>query len=53
MGALVDAFGWPLAELEWLTINAMKSAFIHFDERLHLINDVIKPRYAALRAESS
>jgi adenosine deaminase len=51
MQALVDAFAWPLADLEWLTINAMKSAFIHFDERLHLINHVIKPRYAALKAE--
>ena len=26
----------------------MKSSFVHFDERLHLINDVIKPRYAKL-----
>jgi adenosine deaminase len=26
----------------------MKSAFIPFDERLALINDVIKPGYAAL-----
>jgi adenosine deaminase len=26
----------------------MKSAFIGFDERLALINDVIKPGYAAL-----
>jgi hypothetical protein len=25
----------------------MKSAFAHFDERLHLINDVIKPAFAA------
>jgi adenosine deaminase len=52
MQALVDAFAWPLADLEWLTINAMKSSFIHFDERLQLINEVIKPRYAALKAES-
>jgi adenosine deaminase len=28
----------------------MKSAFIGFDERLALINDVIKPGYAALTA---
>jgi adenosine deaminase len=50
MQALVDAFGWTLRDLEWLTVNAMKSAFIAFDERLYLINDVIKPRYAQLRA---
>jgi len=52
MQALVDAFGWTLGDLEWLTINAMKSAFIHFDERLHVINNIIKPRYAALKAEA-
>jgi adenosine deaminase len=28
----------------------MKSAFIGFDERLALINEVIKPGYAALMA---
>ena len=49
MTALIDAFGWDLAELEWVTINAMKSAFTHFDQRLRLINEVIKPGYAALR----
>ena len=46
---LADAFGVGLARSEWLTINAMKSAFVHFDERLGLINDTIKPGYAALR----
>jgi len=51
MSALVDAFGYGLRDLEWFTINAMKSAFLPFDERLALINDVIKPGYAALRAE--
>ena len=28
----------------------MKSAFSPFDERLAIINDVIKPGYAALRS---
>jgi adenosine deaminase len=45
---LVEAFGYTLLDLRWLTVNAMKSAFIPFDERLDLINDVIKPGYAAL-----
>jgi adenosine deaminase len=45
---LVDAFGYDLADLRWFTINAMKSAFLPFDERLAIINDVIKPAYAAL-----
>jgi adenosine deaminase len=48
MAALVDAFGYGWADLQWLTVNAMKSAFIPFDERLALINDVVKPAYAAL-----
>jgi adenosine deaminase len=50
MGKLVDAFGYTAADLRWFTVNAMKSAFVHFDERLALINDVIKPGYAALMA---
>ncbi len=48
MQLLVDDLGWDLADLRWVTVNAMKSAFIPFDERLALIDDVIKPGYAAL-----
>ena len=48
--ALVDAFGYGWSDIEWLTINAMKSAFNPFDERLALINERIKPGFAALRA---
>ncbi|KQX69989.1 adenosine deaminase [Angustibacter sp. Root456] len=48
MQLLVDDLGWNLADLRWVTVNAMKSAFIPFDERLALIDDVIKPGYAAL-----
>ncbi len=48
MGALVDTFGWGLDGLQWVTVNAMKSAFCHFDQRLRLIDDVIKPGYARL-----
>jgi adenosine deaminase len=51
--ALDEAFGLGLGEMEWLTINAMKSAFAPFDERLRLINEVVKPGYAHLRAEAS
>jgi adenosine deaminase len=45
---LAEAFGYDLRDFQWFTLNAMKSAFIPFDERLALINDVIKPGYAAL-----
>ncbi len=48
MGLLVSELGWTLDDLRWATINAMKSAFIPFDERLALIDEVIKPGYAAL-----
>jgi adenosine deaminase len=48
MAALVEAFGYDLARLRWFTINAMKSAFLPFDERLVIIEEVIKPGYAAL-----
>ena len=37
------------ADFEKLTVNAIKSAFIPFDERLRLIYDVIKPGYKTLR----
>ena len=47
MSALVDAFGYGAADLQWFTVNAMKSAFLHFNERLRIINEVIKPGYAA------
>jgi adenosine deaminase len=42
-------FGWDLADMEWLTLNAAKSTFYEFDQRLAMINTVIKPGYAALR----
>ncbi len=52
--AVLDgAFGIGLGEMEWLTINAMKSAFAPFDERLRIINEVVKPGYAHLRAAES
>jgi len=48
MSLLVNDAGWTLEDLRWATINAMKSAFIPFDQRLELIDDVVKPGYAAL-----
>jgi adenosine deaminase len=44
---VAEAFGYGWRDIEWLTLNAMKSAFAHFDERIHLINEVIKPAFAA------
>ncbi|HEX5562533.1 MAG TPA: adenosine deaminase [Nocardioidaceae bacterium] len=48
MTRLVDAFGYGMDDLRWFTLNAMKSAFLPFDERLALIDEQIKPAYAVL-----
>ncbi len=47
-GLLAEAFDYGVEDIRWFTINAMKSAFLHFDKRLAIINDIIKPGYAAL-----
>jgi adenosine deaminase len=48
MNRLVEAFGYGIEEVRWFTINAMKSAFLPFDERLEIIETTIKPAYAVL-----
>jgi len=53
MEQLREAFGWGLDDFEWLTVNAMKSAFAPFPERLRIINGIVKPRYALAKAEQS
>jgi adenosine deaminase len=45
-----DVFGWTLEDMEWLTLNAAKSTFYEFNQRLNMINAIIKPGYAAIRA---
>ena len=49
LSLLSSAFGYGLDDFQWFTVNAMKSAFLPFDERLALINTQIKPQYAVLR----
>ncbi|GAA1810390.1 adenosine deaminase [Actinomadura chokoriensis] len=46
---LSEAFGYGWDDLQWFTVNAMKSAFVPFNERLELINGVIKPGFAQLK----
>ena len=41
-----EHFGLTLEELEKVTINAMKSAFIPYKQRIAIIYDVLKPGYA-------
>ena len=51
MALLSEGLGWGLREMQWVTVNALKSAFIPFDERLALIEKYVKPTYAQLMAE--
>ncbi|MGP2436151.1 adenosine deaminase [Streptomyces sp. JW3] len=46
MSLLVEQAGWGLKDLRTVTVNAVKSAFIPFDERRALIEDVVLPGYA-------
>ena len=48
---LSATLGLGLDQIERLSINAMKSAFLGYDERVALIYDRIKPGYAKLRGE--
>ncbi|HEX6255435.1 MAG TPA: adenosine deaminase [Euzebyales bacterium] len=51
LAAVSQTFDLGINELRWLTVNAMKSAFWPFADRLALINDVIKPGFAELGAD--
>jgi len=48
---LSATLGLTLADVERLSINAMKSAFVGYEERVALIYGRIKPGYAKLRGE--
>jgi len=45
-----DTFGLSLEDFERITINAMKSAFLPYDQRCDFIYSVIKPGYAKFAA---
>jgi adenosine deaminase len=47
---LVHVFGIGWDRIRRLTINAMKSTFLPFGERVAFLDDVIRPAYAALDA---
>ena len=51
MEIAVEYYGLTIRDLEKLTLNAMKSAFIHHNEKIKIIFDVIKKGYAELRSE--
>jgi adenosine deaminase len=45
-----DTFGLSIEDFEKITINAMKSAFLPYDQRCELIYSVIKPGYSRIRS---
>jgi adenosine deaminase len=47
--AAAETYGLSLEDFEKITINAMKSAFLPYDQRCDLIYSVIKPGYAKVR----
>jgi adenosine deaminase len=51
MTELVNAFNWTFLDLQRVTINALKSSFIPFEERLAIIDNVVKPGYLAISAK--
>ncbi len=44
-----ELFGITLDDIEKLNINAMKSAFIPYEDRIKIIYDIIKPGYQKVR----
>jgi adenosine deaminase len=52
MLAVHEAFGWGLDDMQWLTVNAVKSAFAPFPDRIRIIDGIVKPRYAMLKSEA-
>ncbi len=53
MELAVKHFNFTLRDLEKITINAMKSSFLHYDERIRIIYDVLKPKFAEVRATTN
>lgn len=51
--AAADTFDLSLDDFEKITINAMKSAFLPYDQRWEFIYSVIKPGYAKARGSSA
>src|SRR6202162_5327218 len=51
--AAQDTLGLSLEDFEKITINAMKSAFLPYDQRCDFIYSVIKPGYAKVRSSQA
>lgn len=51
MNQMVAQCDWTFQDLQRVTINALKSAFIPFEERLAIIETVIKPAFEEISKE--
>jgi adenosine deaminase len=51
--AAAETFGLGLDDFEKITVNAMKSAFLPYDQRCDLIYKTLKPGYAKIRESAS
>ena len=51
MEIAVDNYGLTMNDLEKISVNAMKSAFVHHEEKLTLIYSVIKKQCSDIRKE--
>ena len=51
MSEMVKQCEWTFQDLQRVTINALKSAFIPFEERLAIIEEVVKPGYQKISGE--
>ena len=51
MYQMVQECDWTFQDLQRVTINALKSAFIPFEERLAIIEEVIKPNFQKISGE--
>ncbi len=47
----VQHYNLTLRDLQKVTINAMKSAFLHHDNRIKIIYDVLKPQFTRIKEE--
>jgi adenosine deaminase len=48
---MVNQCDWTFQDLQRVTINALKSSFIPFEERLAIIESVVKPAYLKIAGE--
>jgi adenosine deaminase len=51
MNHLVKECDWNFQDLQRVTINALKSAFIPFEERLEIIEEIVKPAFSKISGE--